>query len=73
MHDNPAMLEAAKSEEMFPVFCLDPWFTKPETVGVNRMAFLLESLQDLHSSLEKRNSGLLVRFSGPGPFTRAAS
>jgi hypothetical protein len=61
LHDNPAILEAARSEEMYPVFCLDPWFTKPETVGVNRMAFLLESLEDLHCSLDKRKSGLLVR------------
>ena len=31
-----------------------------ERVGVNRMRFLLESLEDLHSSLQGRGSGLLV-------------
>ena len=64
LHDNPALLEAVKSEQLFPVFCLDPWFMTQDRVGVNRMRFLLESLEDLHSSLQGRDSGLLV-FSNP--------
>lgn len=61
LHDNPALLEAAKAQKLVAVFCLDPWFTKAENVGVNRMRFLLDSLEDLHANLQKRKSQLLVR------------
>jgi hypothetical protein len=45
LHDNPALLAAIRgSSYLFPVFILDPWFLKPERVGVNRLNFLLESL-----------------------------
>lgn len=45
---------------MFPVFVLDPHFLKPQNVGVNRLAFLLESLRDLDAGLRARGSRLLV-------------
>lgn len=60
LHDNPALLEAAESEYLCPVFCIDPWFTKPEEIGVNRINFLLESLVDLDNSLKGRKTELLV-------------
>ena len=61
LHDNPALLDAIQAQNLFPVFCLDPWFLTLERVGVNRLKFLLESLEDLHASLQSRGSRLLVR------------
>lgn len=61
LHDNPALVHAIKNaEELYPVFILDPWFAKPEFVGVNRYNFLLEALSDLDSELRKLNSRLFV-------------
>ncbi len=61
LHDNPALLEACKSaHRLYPVFCIDPYFAKPDIVGVNRYNFLLESLQDLDESLRKLGSRLYV-------------
>ena len=43
LHDNPALCAAIEgSSQLFPVFCLDPWFVKSGRVGANRMNFLLE-------------------------------
>ena len=45
LHDNPSLLAAIKgATHLYPVFVLDPWFLKPDVVGVNRLNFLLESL-----------------------------
>ena len=45
IHDNPALLAAIQgASHLYPVFVLDPWFLKPERVGVNRLSFLLEAL-----------------------------
>ena len=45
LHDNPSLLRAVDAERFYAVFCLDPWFIRPEAVGVNRLSFLLDSLQ----------------------------
>ena len=55
-----------------PVFVLDPWFTKPERVGANRLRFLLESLTDLDASLRARGSSLLVLHGDPARVIPAA-
>lgn len=61
LHDNPALLEAIReADTLYPVFCLDPKFLQPEKIGANRIAFLLESLQDLDASLKARHSRLVV-------------
>ena len=45
LHDNPSLWAAIKdAKNLYPVFVLDPWFLKPEVVGVNRLNFLLQSL-----------------------------
>ena len=45
LHDNPSLWAAIKdAKHLYPVFVLDPWFLKPERVGVNRLNFLLQSL-----------------------------
>jgi len=61
LHDNPALLDAAAgATALFPVFCLDPHFLRPQAVGVNRLAFLFEALADLDASLRARGSRLIV-------------
>jgi len=66
LHDNPALLEAIKgADALYPVFCLDPTFLQPDKVGANRIAFLLESLQDLDASLKARKSRLIVLRGSP--------
>ena len=60
LHDNPALIAACQAKKLFPVFCIDPHFAKPDIVGVNRYQFLLESLQDLDASLRARGSRLFV-------------
>ena len=48
VHDNPALHAACRSgTALLPVFVLDPWFLKPDRVGINRLQFLLEALRDL--------------------------
>ncbi len=45
LHDNPALVKACeRASQLYPVFCMDPYFAKPHLVGPNRYAFLLESL-----------------------------
>lgn len=68
LHDNPALLDAVQNPTttyVLPVFCLDPIFLRPETVGVNRMNFLLECLQDLDQQLRKLHSRLFVLRGNP--------
>ncbi|KAK9914767.1 hypothetical protein WJX75_000282 [Coccomyxa subellipsoidea] len=66
LHDNPSLLAAIKgATHLYPVFILDPWFLKPDVVGVNRLNFLLDSLTDLRSSLQARGSNLLVLRGNP--------
>jgi len=61
LHDNPALIEACKnSDKVYPVFIIDPWFAKPDVVGINRYAFLLQSLIDLDNSLKELGSRLFV-------------
>uniref|UniRef100_A0ACD5Z0H6 Uncharacterized protein n=1 Tax=Avena sativa TaxID=4498 RepID=A0ACD5Z0H6_AVESA len=70
LHDNPA-LEAARrgAARVYPVFVLDPRYLRPDPdapspgsarAGVARVRFLLESLEDLDSSLRRRGSRLLL-------------
>lgn len=61
LHDNPSLLDAcARSSKVYPVFILDPMFATSEVVGVNRYAFLLQSLLDLDTSLRRKGSRLYV-------------
>ena len=61
IHDNPALIESCRiSARLYPVFCIDPHFAKPDVVGINRYAFLLESLHDLDISLRELGSRLYV-------------
>uniref|UniRef100_A0A8C1WUN6 Cryptochrome circadian regulator 2 n=1 Tax=Cyprinus carpio TaxID=7962 RepID=A0A8C1WUN6_CYPCA len=61
LHDNPALQEALNGADTVRcVYILDPWFAGSANVGINRWRFLLESLEDLDTSLRKLNSRLFV-------------
>jgi cryptochrome len=65
LHDSPALHAAVEgvaenTAALYPVFILDPNLLTPSRVGVNRIAFLLESLRALDAELRKRGSRLTV-------------
>ncbi|RUS77009.1 hypothetical protein EGW08_015234 [Elysia chlorotica] len=61
LHDNPALIAAIHGAATYRcVYILDPWFAGASQVGISKWRFLLESLEDLDSSLRKLNSRLYV-------------
>eukprot|EP01035_Chromulina_nebulosa_P017095 gene17095-22608_t len=61
LHDNPALIEAiSSSTKVYPIFVIDPWFIKPNIIGVNRFSFLLQCLHDLDTNLRLLGSRLYV-------------
>ena len=59
--DNPSLVYALEnSNQVYPIFILDPWFVKNARVGSNRWRFLFQSLHDLNSNLAKKNSKLIL-------------
>nr|XP_006115758.1 cryptochrome-1 isoform X1 [Pelodiscus sinensis]XP_025036834.1 cryptochrome-1 isoform X1 [Pelodiscus sinensis] len=62
LHDNPTLLAALESSEVvYPVYILDRKFLMSAMhIGTLRWHFLLQSLEDLHRSLTKLGSCLLV-------------
>ncbi|XP_012686141.1 cryptochrome-2-like [Clupea harengus] len=61
LHDNPALQEALEGADTVRcVYVLDPWFAGSANVGFNRWRFLLESLENLDTSLRQLNSRLFV-------------
>ena len=62
VRDNPALSEGcASAESVVPLFVIDDALAKAPFVGANRLAFLRESLLDLHDSLSRLGAGLIVR------------
>ena len=59
--DNPALSEAAKQGEVSPLFIFDQKIVTSNDLGNKRFTFLLESLDDLHSGLQKIGSSLFLR------------
>lgn len=79
LHDNPALLastQQAGSDNMLPVFCFDPRIFGNQArsrlaelkCGPKRAQFVLESVADLRTNLEKKGSGLLVAHAKPEDF-----
>jgi cryptochrome len=61
LHDNPALLAACKaSKYVYPIIVMDPYFAKPDIIGVNRYSFYLQSLQNLDDNLRSIGSRLFV-------------
>lgn len=66
LDDNPVLHEALGHKSCLPVYCLDPGQWVPgrhgmSACGARRAAYLLESLANLHASLQRLGSGLLVQ------------
>jgi deoxyribodipyrimidine photolyase len=62
------------ASHVYPVFVLDPWYLAPDPtapspgsmrVGVNRIRFLLQSLENLDENLRKHGSRLLLLHGNP--------
>uniref|UniRef100_A0AAQ4PYH3 Cryptochrome-1 n=1 Tax=Gasterosteus aculeatus aculeatus TaxID=481459 RepID=A0AAQ4PYH3_GASAC len=61
LHDNPSLADSLLGADTVRcVYILDPWFAGSSNVGIHRWRFLLQSLQDLDSSLRKHHSRLFV-------------
>ncbi len=60
--DHQALASAASSEELIPLFVLDPYFFEPARAEStpHRSAFLLQSIADLQRSLHALGSRLLL-------------
>lgn len=71
LHDNETLIKAIeKNLPIVPVYCFDLSDYKKSVYGFNRMGnyrfkFLLESLTDLNTNLQKLGSGLIVRVGNP--------
>ena len=64
--DNQALAAAlASSEQILPVFIVDPALLTSPWVGSKRLAFLWEGLRHLDAALQQRGSRLLVRRGPP--------
>lgn len=65
VHDHPGLAEAAAtSDYVAPLFVLDDRILNV-TEAPNRIAFLLEALDDLRRSLRERGAGLVLRRGDP--------
>lgn len=72
MHDNEALWEASRTaEKIIPIYIFDERVFKGKTkfgfhkTGPFRAQFIIESVQNLKNSLQKRNLDLLVRVGKP--------
>ncbi len=61
IQDNPSLREAALHGEVLCLFVLDEKLTKSAKIGLNRLAFLFESLTDLREQLRGKGSELFFR------------
>jgi len=62
VRDNDALAAAGRAHDtVVPAFVLDSALLKSSCATPNRLAFLLESLDDLHDSLAQRGARLIVR------------
>src|SRR4029079_3385575 len=62
VHDHPALAQAAReAERVVPLFVLDEGILGGGFAAPNRLAFLLDSLADLDSSLRKLGARPVVR------------
>ena len=62
LHDHPALSAACTSARtVVPLFVVDPSITDLPVASANRLAFLVESLGDLRTSLRSRGADLYVR------------
>ena len=61
IQDHPALSAAAASGPVVPLFVFDDAILRSRFAAPNRLAFMLEALADLATSLDERGAGLVVR------------
>jgi deoxyribodipyrimidine photo-lyase len=63
LEDHEALHSALSSDEIIPLFVLDPYFFEPKQAAKlpHRMQFLLQSLEALRQALAVRGSQLIIR------------
>lgn len=66
LEDNTALFHALNEcSEVIPVFIISSTFINSPEISTSRVQFLLDSLTNLNSKLEKYNSNLIVRMGKP--------
>jgi deoxyribodipyrimidine photo-lyase len=65
VHDHPALFAAAKAERTAPLFVFDERLLGSRFAAPNRIAFMLEALEDLDESLRRAGGRLFVRRGDP--------
>jgi deoxyribodipyrimidine photo-lyase len=65
VHDHPALSAAARAERTVPLFVFDEKLLGSRFAAPNRVAFMLEALQDLDERLRKAGARLFVRRGDP--------
>lgn len=65
VHDHPALAAAAKAERTVPLFVFDERLLASRIAAPNRVAFMLEALEDLDERLQKAGGRLFVREGDP--------
>lgn len=64
LNDNRALLAAIdRGEPVYPVFIWDP--NRPTHNAANRLAFMIECIEELHTALGSHHSRLLIRHGDP--------
>ena len=62
VRDNPALVEAISSRRpLLALFVIDDFIVNSKNLSLNRLAFLIDSLRDLDSSLRKIGAKLVIR------------
>lgn len=65
LHDHPALAAAAKAERTVPLFVFDQRLLGSRFAAPNRVAFMLEALEDLDAALRRAGGRLFVRQGDP--------
>jgi deoxyribodipyrimidine photo-lyase len=65
IHDNPALAAAAAARRTVPLFVFDERLLRSRFAAPNRVAFMLEALEDLDEALRKAGGRLFVRQGDP--------
>lgn len=65
VHDHPALTAAARAGRIVPLFVFDERLLGSRFAAPNRVAFMLEALRDLDSSLREAGGRLFVRRGDP--------
>jgi len=68
LHDHPALVEAARDDQVVPLFVLDPALLEP--AGAPRVAFMLDCLRSLDEDLD---GSLVVRTGAPADVVPAVA